>query len=123
MGESVKRQTIKGVFWSGLEKMSTYLVTFVINVIMARLLTPADYGIVGIIAVFVSFSQLFIDGGFTTALIAKSDRDETDYRTVFVFNFICSITLYILLFLCAPIIEQFYGITQLGKIIRAYCVI
>ena len=123
MGESVKRQTIKGVFWSVLEKMSTYLVTFVINVIMARLLTPADYGIVGIIAVFVSFSQLFIDGGFTTALIAKSDRDETDYRTVFVFNFICSITLYILLFLCAPIIEQFYGITQLGKIIRAYCVI
>jgi len=121
MGESIKRQTIKGVFWSGLEKISTYLVTFIINVIMARLLTPADYGVVGIIAVFVSFSQLFIDGGFTTALIAKSDRDETDYSTVFVFNFVSSIILYILLFLGAPLIEDFYGILQLGEIIRAYC--
>lgn len=121
MGESVKRQTVKGVFWSGVEKISTHLVSFVINIIMARLLTPADYGIVGIIAVFVSFSQIFIDGGFTTALISKADRDETDFRTVFIFNLGCSTLLYAILFFVAPLIEQVYNLPELGGIIRVYC--
>lgn len=121
MPESIKSQTIKGVAWSGLEKAVTLTITFVVNIVMARLLTPADYGVVGIIAVFVSFSQLFIDGGFTTALVSKVDRNEDDYKTVFVFNFFMSIFLYILLFLSAPFIQHFYEIENLGKIIRVYC--
>lgn len=114
---------MKGVAWSGVEKISTYLVTFIVNIVMARLLTPADYGIVGIIAVFVSFSQLFIDGGFTTALISKKDRDETDFRTVFVFNFLCSLLLYTLLFVAAPFVEKFYQLDDLGNILRVYCIV
>ena len=123
MAESIRRETLKGVVWRGMEKISTYLITFIVNIVMARLLTPADYGVVGIIAVFVSFSQLFIDGGFTTALISKADRDETDFRTVFVFNLVCSIVLYALLFVAAPLIERFYDIPQLCGILRAYCLV
>lgn len=119
MAESLRRQTIKGVAWSGVEKIFTYLVTFVVNIVMARLLTPADYGVVGIIAVFVSFSQLFIDGGFTTALISKANRDETDYRTVFVFNVISSCILYAVIFIAAPLIESYYGISELRGYLRA----
>lgn len=123
MAESIKQQTLKGVAWSGLEKTVSLSITFVVNIIMARLLTPADYGIVGIIAVFVSFSQLFIDGGFTTALISKANRDEDDYKTVFVFNFLMSVFLYIVIFFSAPYIQNFYSIDKLGDIIRAYCLI
>ncbi len=121
MAESIKKQTLKGVAWSGVEKSITLTITFVVNIIMARLLTPADYGVVGIIAVFVSFSQLFIDGGFSTALISKADRDEDDYKTVFVFNFCMSVFLYFILFLLAPIIQNFYEIDSLGNVIRVYC--
>ena len=119
MSESLKSQTVRGVAWSSVEKIFTYLVTFVVNIVMARLLTPADYGVVGIIAVFVSFSQLFIDGGFTTALISKANRDEADYRTVFVFNVISSIILYAVIFFAAPVIESYYEISELGWYLRA----
>lgn len=121
MPESLKIKTIKGVAWSGLEKTLTYVVTFIVGIVMARLLTPDDYGIVGIITVFVSFSQLFIDGGFTTALIAKANRNETDFQTVFVFNLVASFLLYGFLFLFAPRIELFYGIEKLGTILRVQC--
>ncbi len=121
MAESLKKQTVKGVVWSGLEKTVTYIVTFVVSIVMARMLTPADYGVVGIIMVFVSFSQLFIDGGFTTALIAKADRDEKDFQTVFVFNFLAAVVLYALLFLAAPFIEKFYAIDGLGQLLRVFC--
>lgn len=121
MADSIRKQTLKGVAWSGLEKAVTLTITFVVNIIMARLLTPADYGVVGIIAVFLSFSQLFIDGGFTTALISKADRNEDDYRTVFVFNFAMSVFIYLGLFLSAPLIERFYDIANLGSVIRVYC--
>lgn len=121
MSESIKKQTLKGVAWSGLEKAFTLTITFVVNIIMARLLTPSDYGVVGIIAVFVSFSQLFIDGGFTTALISKVDRNDDDYKTVFVFNFLMSVLLYALLFFAAPYIQAFYAIGNLCSVIRIYC--
>ncbi len=120
MAESIRRETLKGVAWSGLEKTVTLTITFVVNIIMARLLTPADYGVVGVIAVFLSFSRLFIDGGFTTALISKADRNEDDYRTVFVFNFAMSVSIYLGLFLSAPLIEGFYDIANLGSVIRVY---
>lgn len=123
MEESLKKQTVKGIAWSGVEKISTYIATFIVNIVMARLLIPADYGVVGIISVFVSFSQLFIDGGFTTALISKSDRDEIDFRTVFVFNLAISILLYSCLFCAAPLIEKFYNITRLGSVLRVYCLV
>lgn len=121
MADSFRKQTMKGVAWSGLEKAFSLTITFVVNIIMARLLTPADYGVVGIIAVFLSFSQLFIDGGFTTALISKADRNDDDYRTVFVFNFLMSVFLYAVLFLAAPMIEKFYEIENLSSMIRVYC--
>lgn len=121
MADSFRKQTMRGVAWSGLEKAFSLTITFVVNIIMARLLTPADYGVVGIIAVFLSFSQLFIDGGFTTALISKADRNDDDYRTVFVFNFLMSVFLYAVLFLAAPMIEKFYEIENLSSIIRVYC--
>ena len=124
MAESLKKQALKGVAWSGLEKFSIYFVTFIVNIVMARLLTPADYGVVGIIAVFMSFAQLFIDGGFTTALISKGNKTtDNDFNTVFVFNLSASLIIYIVLFLFAPFIESFYGIEGLGNIVKIYCLI
>lgn len=86
---------------------------------MARILTPADYGLVGMLAIFIAVSQALIDSGFSQALIRKQDRSETDNSTVFYFNIGVGIVLYFLLFLSAPIIASFYNEPRLIPITRA----
>ena len=86
---------------------------------MARILTPADYGLVGMIAIFMAISQSLIDSGFSQALIRKQDRSEVDNSTVFYFNIAIGIVLYIILFFCAPLIADFYKEPKLTPITRA----
>lgn len=114
---------VNKVLWSSFEKISQQGIQFVVGIIMARLLTPEDYGLVGMVMVFISFSMLFVDGGLTTALIAKKDSSEKDYNTVFLFNIGVSLTIYILLFLGAPLIASFYGIDKLVSIIRVLSIV
>lgn len=83
---SLKVKTLRGLFWSSIERFSLQGVQFIINIIMARLLLPADYGLVGMLAIFLSISQVFIDGGFGDALIQKKDRSIQDYSTAFLCN-------------------------------------
>ena len=71
---SLKNETIKGTFWSSIEKISLLGIQFVLQIVLARLLTPKDYGIIGILAVFLAISNTFIDSGFTSALIQKKDK-------------------------------------------------
>ena len=119
MGESLKNKTVKGTIWSTLERFSVQGIQFVVMIIMARLLTPEDYGLVGMLAIFIAVSQSLIDSGFSQALIRKQDRSEIDNSTVFYFNIGVGIILYFILFFSAPLIADFYKEPLLVPITRA----
>ena len=116
--ESLKKKTVKGTIWSSIERFSVQAIQFVVMVFMARILTPADYGIVGMITIFIAVSQSLIDSGFSQALIRKQDRNEVDNSTVFYFNIAVGIILYFTLFFCANPIAQFYDEPLLVPITR-----
>lgn len=108
MAESLKHKTFKGTLWSVVERFSVQGISFLVMIIMARILTPDDYGLVGMLTVFIAVSQSLVDSGFSQALIRKQDRTELDNSTVFYFNIGVGIILYLLLFFCAPLIARFY---------------
>lgn len=118
MPESLKKQTINGIIWSGIERFSVQGIQFLIMIIMARLLTPKDYGLVGMLTVFIAIAQTFIDSGFSQALIRKQNRTETDNSTVFYFNIGVGICIYILFYIIAPFISKFYDTPELTAIMR-----
>lgn len=111
-------QVSRGFIWSGIERFSIQGIGFLLSIIIARIVSPSAYGLIVMIQVFLSFSQLFIDGGFANALIQKKDRDETDYCTVFLFNMGVAVALYLLFFFGAPLIARFYEEPQLTIITR-----
>ena len=115
---SYSNTVAKGLIWSGFEKLSVQIIQFVIGLVLARLLTPSEYGIIGILLVFIAFLQVFIDAGFSKAIIQKKDRTTEDYSTVFYFNGIISIVSYLLLWFTAPLIAKFYDNIQLVEYIR-----
>ena len=88
MAKSIKQQTISGVKWSAIESYANQGIQFILGMIMARLLLPSDYGIIGMIAIFFAVAQSFVDSGFGEALIRKRNRTEVDYSTVFYFRFL-----------------------------------
>lgn len=106
--ESLKRKTLKGVLWSSVERFSVQGLAFVVMVIMARVLTPEDYGLVGMLTIFIAVSQSLIDSGFSQALIRKQKCSDIDNSTVFYFNIVVGTVLYLILFFCAPWIARFY---------------
>ena len=118
MSESLKQQTIKGVIWSSIERFSVQGIQFLIMIIMARLLSPNDYGLIGMLTVFISIAQSLIDSGFSQALIRKQNRTEIDNSTVFYFNIGVGLCIYILFYLIAPLISQFYETPELTPIMR-----
>lgn len=111
-------QILRGFVWSGIERFSIQGIGFILSIIIARIVSPSSYGLIVMIQVFLSFSQIFIDGGFANALIQKKDRDDTDFCTVFFFNLGVAIILYLLLFFLAPVIARFYDEPQLTPITR-----
>lgn len=118
MSQSIKKDTIKGSKWTIIEKFSLQGIQFIIGLILARLLTPSDFGVVGMLAVFIAISQTFIDGGFSNALIRKIDRTEIDYSTAFFFNIIVGIACCGILCLIAPIVADFFNIPILTNVLR-----
>ena len=118
MAEDLKKKTVSGVTWSFLEQILSRGINFVIGIILARLLTPDDYGLVGMLGIFIGLSQVFIDGGFASALIQCKDRTEEDLSTVQIINVGMSILLYAILFVSAPFIAQFYEQPLLTRITR-----
>ncbi len=106
------------MLWSFIEKFSIYGIQFVIGLFVARILMPSDYGLVGMLAIFMSISGVFIDSGFSRALIQKQGRTEIDFSTVFYFNLFISGLLYGILYFSAPYIAQFYHEPQLILITR-----
>lgn len=121
MPDSLKQKAAKGVFWSTIERFSVQGVQFLIMIVMARLLTPHDYGIIGMFAIFLAVSQSLIDSGFSQALIRKQDRTEVDNNTVFYFNIVVSALLYVILYVSAPFVADFYDTPQLCPVMRVVC--
>ena len=107
MSESLKHKTVKGVGWSFADNISSSGVSFLVGLVLARLLTPAEYGIMAMIAIFIAISNSIIDSGFSNALIRKTDIKRIDYNTVFFFNLVVGVILYVLLFLC-PFYQFFF---------------
>ena len=106
---NLKQKTVSGFLWSSIEHFSVQGVQFVIGITMARLLLPADYGLIGMLAIFMAISQSFIDSGFSTALIRKQNRTEADFSTVFYFNIVIGLVFYFILFFTSPYIAAFYN--------------
>ena len=121
MPPSLKEKAVRGMFWSSVERFSVQGIQFVVLVVMARLLTPADYGLVGMLAIFLAVSQSLVDSGFSQALIRKQDRTETDNSTVFYFNIAVGLLLYALLFVSAPWVAAFYRTPELVPVMRLLC--
>ena len=115
---SLKEKTVKGVMWSSIDRFSTQGIQFVFSILIARLLLPSDYGAVAMLNIFLAISQTFIDSGFSTALIRKLDRTETDFCTVFYFNIVVGLFFYIVLWLASPYIAAFYEIPLLEDITK-----
>jgi len=122
MKDQLKQKATYGVFWSAVERYSLQVVQFLLQLIIARILTPHDYGLIGMLAIFMGISQVFIDGGFSNALIQKTDRNEKDYNTVFYINFGISVIIYVLLYYAAPFIASYYDQPLLTPITRIYSI-
>lgn len=116
--QSLKSKVAKGAVWTLMEKLSTQVVGFVVSMVLARLLTPNDYGTVAITGIFFAVAGALVDGGFSGALIQKKDADDLDFNSVFYLNLTLSVVAYIAMFSAAPWIASFYDTPELIAIIR-----
>ena len=116
--QSLKDKTVKGVAWSGIDNVAQFGVSFVVSIVLARLLSPDDYGLIGLITVFTAVCAVIINGGFTTSLIRKKDATDDDYNTAFIVNLGMSLLLYTVIFFCAPAIAHFFNRTELVALTR-----
>lgn len=132
MAESLKNKTIKGVGWSAIDNISKHLVTFTVGIVLARILSPDDYGLLGLIGIFTAVCDTLINAGFYSALIRKKDTTEDDYNTVFIVNMTMSVFLYAVICVCASLIADFFGrdelitlvrVSSLGLIINGFCIV
>ena len=118
MDKKLKRKAVSSLVWRFMERCGAQGVSFVVSIVLARLLAPEVYGIIALVTVFTAILQVFVDSGMANALIQKKDADDLDFSSVFYFNLIMCITLYLLLFFCAPLISSFYDNAELTPVIR-----
>ncbi|MBR5656478.1 MAG: lipopolysaccharide biosynthesis protein [Prevotella sp.] len=118
MAKNLKQKAASGMVWTALQKYSKMFIGFVSGIILARLLTPHDYGCIGMLSIFMVLAENFIDGGFGSALIQKKRPTQTDYSTVFFWNIAMSVVLYVILYISAPAIARFYKIPILCDVLR-----
>ncbi len=120
MSESLKSKTVKGVMWSSIDRFTTQGISFVFSMLIARLLLPSDYGVIGMLAIFMAVANCFVDSGFGSALVRKNDRTETDFCTVFYFNIAVACICYALLFWASPYIARFYNLPLLESVTKVW---
>lgn len=119
MGEKMEKVSIVSNFvWRFAERCGAQLVTFIVSIVLARILSPEDYGIISLVTVFIAILQVFVDSGLGTALIQKKNADDLDFSSVFYFNFSVCLVLYVFMFIAAPYIAKFYDDSTLIPIIR-----
>lgn len=115
---SLKRKSAVAIAWNFFDKVGSQLIFVVIGVVVTRILSQTEYGLIGMLGIFIALSSALIDSGFASALIRKTDAEEIDYNSVFYFNIFISTTLYVILFLSAPAIANFYHQPQLVVLAR-----
>lgn len=118
MENNLKTQTKRGLYWSAASNIASQGMRFVFGLILARLLSPDAYGVIGILTVFICVVSIFIDCGFSQALICKQDRKQVDFSTEFFFNIGVGVLCYLTLFVAAPFIAEFYKMPILSPVLR-----
>lgn len=116
--KSVKQRAALGLIWKLMEKAGTQVIQFAISVVLARLITPEEYGIVGLLTIFMALSDVVIQQGLATALVQKSDADSIDFSSVYWANLVIACLLYLIMFLLAPLVASFYSEPSLIPIMR-----
>ncbi|WP_392470338.1 lipopolysaccharide biosynthesis protein [Sphingobacterium cellulitidis] len=117
------KQAKDGLVWTFLQQFSIQLINFLVQIVLARLLLPSDFGLIAMIAVFIAIGQSLSDSGMTSSLIRNNENTERDYGTVFITNLIISIFLYVVVFLLAPYISDFYNEPQLSDLLRVFSIV
>ena len=117
-GEDLRNKAKRGFVWNTVERLVTNGIQFILTVILARLLSPDDYGIIAMPAIFLAIAQVFIDSGFANALIRKPDLNEKDLSTAFYFNVIVGVVAYFLLFVTSPLIADFFNTPILSRLLK-----
>ncbi len=115
---TLKQKTISGLIWSFIDSFANQGIQFIVGILLARILSPREFGLIGTLAIFIALSQSFVDSGFTHALIRKRDCTQTDYSTVFYFNLVAGILLYLILFFFAGSISVFFNEPQLELLLQ-----
>ncbi len=116
--QSLKRQTLNGVIWRILETGGTQMIQLVISIVLARLIMPEQFAAIAMLSIFLAVAGIFINSGFSTALMRKNDRTQVDCSTVFYFNIVISLLSYLILYVAAPYVAVFYNIPELKPILR-----
>lgn len=122
MNNNSKEIIIKSLVWKLMERAGVQGIQFILQIVLARLLTPDDYGVIALIAIFIVIANVFVQSGFNTALIQNKDSDDDDFSSVFYLSFFVATILYIILFFTAPIIANFYGVKELVSVIRVLAI-
>lgn len=115
---TLKQQATSGFLWNAFERFSGHLLSLVIGVLLARILNPEDFGLLGMLVIFTSIAGTFVESGMGSGLIQKQDKTDVDYSTVFVFNLVTAFAMYLILFLAAPYISDFYDEPRLTDLLR-----
>ena len=115
---NIRGSILGGLFWKFGERILTQGVSFVVSLVLARILSPDDYGVIALAMTFMNLAAVFINSGFATALIQKKDADSTDFSTIFYCSLTCSVLIYAVLFVAAPAIAAFYNTPELVLILR-----
>src|SRR5437763_1125433 len=116
--DNLKTNILSSLIWKFLERGGVTGVQLLIQIILARLLLPSDYGIIALIVIFISISQIFVQSGFATALIQKKEVTDSDYSSVFYLTLIAAFLFYLILFLAAPFIAVFYNQPLITSVLR-----
>lgn len=120
MEENLKHKTVVSTVWASIQQFGKLGISFISNIVLARLLMPEDYGTVGMLAIFMAIAVVFVDSGLGNALIQRKNTSEVDYSTIFFFNLGMSVFLYFVLYFAAPFIARFYETEVLCKMLRIY---
>lgn len=118
MAENLRGKTLRGVGWSFIDNMANQGITFLVGLILARLLTPQEYGLIGIILIFIAIFNAIVNSGFSNALIRKKDAKDIDYNTIFIVNMVLSTFMFGICYLCAPAIATFFNEPELTPLTR-----
>lgn len=116
--QGLKDKTVKGVGWSATDAFLSYGVGLIIGIVLARLLTPDEYGLLGLTSIFIVVMESIVDSGFSVSLIRKKDVTDDDYNTMFITNLVLSLVMYTILFFCAPLIAKFFDRPELIALVR-----